>query len=119
MEKFKNDIKKLDAVNIDIRECISFIPNPVSIEIYSENSAFQTCHFDPRGANTIYYQIIITDIARKELWLECMDKTLLSSLYSQKSISRFLEALGIEIKDKVLLDNAKQWLETCPRWFMD
>lgn len=26
MEKFKNDIKKVDAVDIDIRECISFIP---------------------------------------------------------------------------------------------
>lgn len=119
MKKFKNDIKMVDAANIDIRECISFIPNPVSIEIYSENSAFQTCHFDPRGANTIYYQIIITDIDRKELWLECMDNTLLSSLYSQKSIFALLKVLGVEIKDKALLDNAKQWLETCPRWFMD
>ena len=119
MEKFKNDIKKVDAVDIDIRECISFIPNPISIEIYSKNSAFQTCHFELKRSNTIYYQIIITDIDCKELWLECMDNTLLSSLYSQKSIFTLLKVLGVEIKDKALLDNEKQWLETCPRWFMD
>lgn len=48
-----------------------------------------------------------------------MDNTLLSSLYSQKSIFTLLKVLGVEIKDKALLDNEKQWLETCPRWFMD
>ena len=75
---------------------ITFVPNPRSITIYSRDMAIRTGHYIYSNVSDAVYQVVISDLSGRELWLDCYvdDKV---SINKQSDIMSVLETLGFDI----------------------
>ena len=88
-DKFQRETKPEDF----IRKYSYFIPEPVKVTFLSRDEAIKTGHVLNTYKGDEYYQIIITDISGRELWLDFyVDDN--KSIKKQPELVELLEELG-------------------------
>lgn len=95
-----------------INKYIDFIPQPISVTIYTQEDAINTGHFKTDFGRTVYYQVILKDRSGREIWFQSyIDEN--TPISKQKTVAEILESIGVEIKEGngTWSDKIETWLD--------
>ncbi len=96
-----------------LEKCFFFIPNPVSVELFSKEEALRSGRYRFTRAETYIYQICIRDSCERELWIAYPIEDVITT--KPQSMRDLFGALGIEVEEETLTDKIRIFLGICPR----